>query len=106
MKDKTLVEIRPGVYQKAPTKVQMGFNKRIQKIPKSRVSDVERVLAIRGTFDGLARTNFNTRWVMKEHHIDKGYFKKVLILSEVGKKALKDKQGINYLVDNFINYAE
>lgn len=85
--NKTLVRVR-NCYMKAPTKILLAFNKRISKIPHSRVSDFERKMAVKGTLDILANRLPIYRNYSKEHDIDKGYYKQVRRLSEYGKKLL------------------
>lgn len=91
MKDRSLVEIRPGVYMKHATKNLVGFNKTLQRRLRASRSSVELTLAVKGTFDNLVEGFFSkiSKKTRKEHALDKGYFKEVFILSESGKKRLE-----------------
>lgn len=87
MKDKTLVKVRGG-YMKAPTKNLLGYNKRLDKIPHSRISDIERTLAVRGTFDELAKTKFDRKIIEISHPLDSDFKKRIMGLNEKGKEKL------------------
>ncbi len=56
------------------------------------------MLGVYGSFDSLAnRKGLSyslSKKVMKEHPIDKGYFKEVYIISSYGKRLLKNKTNI------------
>lgn len=77
-----------------PTREQLGYHKQEERIKRKMGKSVEvrdhvRTLWVRGTLDVLAKSKFDRQWVKKEHPIDKGYFKKMLVLTEIGQKKLK-----------------
>lgn len=83
------VKIRNSEYWN-PSKNLIGYNKHYSnRYRNHRLSEKFNTLLVKGTFDQLARTNFNITWKTIEHKTDKGYFKKVAVLSEQGRKKLK-----------------
>lgn len=85
-----------------PNKSQIGYSKQEDRIKTKLGKSVEvrshvRTLWVRGTLDILARSRFDRTWISKEHPIDKGYYKKVLVLNDTGRSEL------NRLRDNKID---
>lgn len=82
-----------------PNKVAKGFTKHYErgaKYGKENMNPDIGSLMVRGTTDILSkRTHLAvslSKKVMKEHPIDKGYFKQVYVLSDAGKRLLKQKK--------------
>ena len=69
-----------------PSKNLIGFNKMHEK---KKMSDRNLKLVVYGTFDVLGKTKRDFKHISIEHKTDKGYFKRVIILSEIGKEKLK-----------------
>ena len=86
-----------------PNKVAKGFTKfleRRESLGRIRISNPKHPnyspkeptilrLAVKGTMDHLAATNYKIKKVRIEHPIDKGYFKEAYILTDIGKQRLK-----------------
>lgn len=77
-----------------PTRVQLGYHKQEERIKRKLGKSVlvrpnVRTLWVRGTLDKLAQSKFTTHWIDKKHPIDIGYFKRVLVLSHIGKCKLE-----------------
>ena len=83
-----------------PNKVAKGFTKnaeRMKRQGRKHITDNTLLrLTVRGTTDELAGCNFLFKKTMKEHPIDKGYFKEVFILTDAGKRKLKIKKSCTY----------
>lgn len=77
----------PYYIQKRDNKQTLGFRKHYGN---STCKDSILKLIVYGNFDVLHKTMFgNITLINKEHAIDKGYFKKVYVLSDAGKRKLK-----------------
>ena len=85
---------RGNYYNIRANKVATGYSKvnadrQRRRTPDNLSDDIDR-LSIFGTLDHLARMiNPYIKQVQKESLIDKGYFKTVYILTDVGRKRLK-----------------
>lgn len=95
-----------NVYQR-PNKVSKGFTKHYEKWAqkgRQRISNnkhpnynkrgtAQEILSliVRGTTDKLNGLGFvYKKKILKEHPIDKGYFKEVYVLTDAGKRKLKN----------------
>lgn len=60
-------------------------------------------LIVKGTNDVLSRKSLWTKKIKIEHPIDKGYFKEVIVLSDIGKRVYKRKkqEGSNITINNW-----
>ena len=80
---------RGAAYATNPTNNLLGYNKAYARNKHKATGDALRLL-VKGTLDTLDRGFFrNSKLTEKEHPTDKGYFKKVFVLNDNGKRALR-----------------
>lgn len=97
---------RGNVYNTRATKLANGMSQVLadRQVQMSRMSwlindrkllavkqkdDILLKLAVRGTCDRLASCNFDVKTKIKHHPEDRSYTKKVLVLSDIGRRKLE-----------------